>query len=45
MRRTVRLLGPLYPSSWRRRYGAEFDALLEDTAPTGRDAIDILWGG
>jgi hypothetical protein len=44
MRHTARLLARLYPSSWRRRYGAEFDALLEDTKPTARDAIDIVWG-
>jgi hypothetical protein len=40
----ARFLARLYPSAWRKRYGAEFDALLEDAAPKPRDAFDILWG-
>ena len=34
----------LYPSRWRQRYGAEFDALLEDTRPTLKNTLDVAWG-
>jgi uncharacterized protein involved in exopolysaccharide biosynthesis len=44
MRRIVRFLARLYPKSWRKRYGAEFDALLEDATPSPRDAFDVSWG-
>lgn len=44
MRRTVRFLARLYPSRWRKRYGAEFDALLEDAPPSPRHAFDVLCG-
>jgi hypothetical protein len=44
MKRTMRFLARLYPSSWRKRYGAEFDALLEDATPSARDAFNIFWG-
>jgi len=44
MKRTMRFLARLYPSSWRERYGAEFDALLEDAKPSVRDAFDVFWG-
>jgi hypothetical protein len=44
MKRTIKLLAWLYPSSWRKRYGAEFEALLEDTKPSFRDSLDIFWG-
>ena len=44
MRRWIRLAARLYPARWRRRYGAEFDALLEDATPTWRDAIDVGLG-
>jgi hypothetical protein len=44
MIRVTRFLARLYPSSWRKRYGAEFDALLEDATLKPRDAFDILWG-
>jgi hypothetical protein len=40
----LKLLARLYPSAWHRRYGAEFDALLEDRPPCLRDAFDILSG-
>jgi uncharacterized protein involved in exopolysaccharide biosynthesis len=40
----MRFLARLYPSSWRERYGAEFDALLEDAKPSMRDAFDVFWG-
>ncbi len=45
MKRALRFLVRLYPSSWRQRYGAEFDALLDDLVPSVGDAFDILWGG
>jgi uncharacterized protein involved in exopolysaccharide biosynthesis len=44
MKRTMRFLVWLYPASWRKRYGAELEALLEDTTPSARDASDVLWG-
>jgi uncharacterized protein involved in exopolysaccharide biosynthesis len=44
MRRWIRLIAWLYPARWRRRYGAEFDALLEDATPTWRNAVDVGWG-
>jgi hypothetical protein len=44
MKRLTRFLARLYPARWRERYGAEFDALLEDATPKPRDAFDILWG-
>jgi hypothetical protein len=44
MKRIMRFLVRLYPSSWRKRYGAEFDALLEDAMPTARDTFDLFWG-
>jgi len=39
-----RFLTGLYPSWWRARYGREFDALLEDTAITWRDVLDVAVG-
>ena len=44
MKRTMRFLARLYPSSWLKRYGEELDALLEDATPSARDAFDIFWG-
>jgi hypothetical protein len=44
MKRAMRLLSRLYPSSWRKRYGAEFDALLEDSMPSVHDTFDVLCG-
>jgi len=44
MKRAVRALVWLYPSSWRKRYGREFEALLEDATPSMGDACDIAWG-
>jgi len=44
MKSAVRALVWLYPSSWRKRYGHEFEALLEDAAPSVCDACDIAWG-
>lgn len=34
----------LYPRSWQRRYGPEFEALLEDRPPTAVQALDIVMG-
>jgi hypothetical protein len=34
----------LYPEAWRERYGAEFDALLEDVSPSFGDVCDVLGG-
>lgn len=42
MRRWIRWAARLYPRAWRDRYGAEFDALLEDIRPRWRDGFDIL---
>jgi hypothetical protein len=44
MKRTMRFLARLYPSSWRKRYGVEFDALLDDAKPSMRDAFDVFCG-
>ncbi len=42
MKRIMRFLTRLYPSKWRKRYGAEFDALLEDAMPSARNAFDVF---
>jgi capsular polysaccharide biosynthesis protein len=34
----------LYPASWRRRYGAEFEALLDDVRPGARELWDVVAG-
>jgi ATP-dependent Clp protease ATP-binding subunit ClpC len=43
-RRLLRLAVALYPSWWRRRYGDEAVAILEQTPPSGRGALDLLRG-
>jgi len=45
MTRLMRLALRLYPRSWRQRYGAELEALIEDSQPGWRGAIDIARGG
>ncbi|MDQ3785160.1 MAG: hypothetical protein M3360_09870 [Actinomycetota bacterium] len=40
MRRLVRL----YPRRWRNRYGAELEAMLEQTRPTPRIVLDLVDG-
>src|ERR1700674_4618752 len=40
----IRFAGRLYPTSWRSRYGVEFEALLEDTSRDWRDLLDVLLG-
>ena len=44
LKKWIKQLARLYPSAWRERYGAEFDALLEDIAPSTRDAFDTFFG-
>jgi len=49
MKRLVRLVARLYPRSWRERYGAEFEALLDDAfmdklMADGRSVIDVFAG-
>ncbi|HTX37985.1 MAG TPA: hypothetical protein VME43_23305 [Bryobacteraceae bacterium] len=44
MRRLVRLAARLYPPAWRARYGAEFDALLEDAGAGWSVLGDVLKG-
>jgi hypothetical protein len=44
MKRILKLLSQLYPSAWRRRYGAEYEALLEERQPRVGDVFDVLWG-
>ena len=34
----------LYPRAWRRRYGEEMEALLEETRPTAAAVMDLLRG-
>ncbi|HEX3570321.1 MAG TPA: hypothetical protein VHU44_05810 [Acidobacteriaceae bacterium] len=43
MKRILKLLVRLYPSAWRRRYCAEYEALLEDGTPRVTDIFDVLW--
>jgi len=42
--RLIRFAGRLYPASWRRRYEAEFEALIEDASRDWRDVLDVLLG-
>ena len=42
MRTLIRWVARLYPTKWRNRYAAEFDALLADIAPSLRDVGDVL---
>ena len=44
MKRLMRTFARLYPAAWRRRYGDEFEALLEDSGATWRGALDVLRG-
>jgi hypothetical protein len=43
MKRILKLLVRLYPSAWRRRYGSEYEALLEDGTPRVTDVFDVVW--
>jgi hypothetical protein len=42
MKLLIRFAAKLYPRSWRERYGAEFDALLDDIGSDPRIAFDVL---
>jgi hypothetical protein len=44
MKHLIRTFARLYPGAWRRRYGDEFEALLEDSGATWRGALDVLRG-
>jgi hypothetical protein len=38
----IRWAARLYPATWRNRYAAEFDALLDDISPSLGDLCDVL---
>jgi hypothetical protein len=42
MRTLIRWTARLYPATWRNRYAAEFDALLDDISPSLGDLSDVL---
>jgi len=42
MRPLIRWAARLYPPRWRNRYGAEFDALLDDISPSLGDVFNII---
>jgi hypothetical protein len=44
MKRIILFLARLYPGAWRSRYGAEYEALLEDRSLHVADVFDVLWG-
>jgi len=44
MKRILKWLAQLYPAAWRARYGAEYEALLEEREPRVRDVVDVAWG-
>ena len=44
MKRIAKLLVRIYPSTWRERYGEEFEALIEDGSLGAAVIIDVLWG-
>jgi hypothetical protein len=44
MRRILKMLARMYPAAWRERYGAEYEALIEDAEPRARDGVDVFWG-
>lgn len=44
MKRFIQFVTGLYPASWRRRYGIEFAALLEDMNPDWQTFLDVLRG-
>ena len=39
-----RLLLRLYPQAWRRRYGEEFESVLEDRSLSPSDVVDVVHG-
>jgi len=42
MKPFIRFVAKLYPRSWRERYGAEFETLLDDTGTDARIAFNVL---
>jgi len=44
MKRILKLLARLYPAEWLARYGAEYEALLEEGKPRVRDVFDVMRG-
>jgi hypothetical protein len=44
MNRLARLAIRLYPASWRTRYGAELEALIQDSGPGWRAVLDLTKG-
>jgi hypothetical protein len=42
MKTSLRWAARLYPEAWRKRYAAEFDALLDDMSPSFGDLCDVL---
>ena len=42
MRTLMRWAARLYPATWRNRYGAEFEALLDDISPSLGDVFDVI---
>jgi TonB-like protein len=42
MRTLIRWAARLYPATWRDRYAAEFDALLDDISPSLGDLFDVV---
>lgn len=41
----ARVVARMYPNSWRKRYGAELEALLEDSQLGWKDLADLAGGG
>lgn len=44
MKRWIALAARLYPAAWRKRYGNEFQALIEDVNPGWRELLDVIGG-
>jgi hypothetical protein len=44
MKPLLRLAARFYPRAWRDRYGAEFDALIDDMTPRWRHVVNIVVG-
>ncbi len=44
MKRAMRAAAWLYPKRWRKRYGDEFEALIEDAGAGWRSVADVLKG-
>jgi Gram-negative bacterial TonB protein C-terminal len=42
MKTLIRWAARLYPATWRNRYAAEFDALLDDISPSFGDVCNVL---